>query len=285
MDILISGLNNYVGRRCTSLMADKDFRLFAITRNRKLFEERMADPIRAQIFEVDLLKGDTDDNIGLPYLDASFYFTQVPALDDMVNVRVELLCLRNFIRLIKRLNCDRLVYVARIMDKRCLQPILDLLEEFKMDYTVVLKNIVVGEDCLLYDIYEQVSGYKMVFYSKQHGGGLFQPIGIHDFIRWLKAILHVPAFHHNVLEIGGGDMISAVDFYRLYRKLKLKLKSQWIITLPNWLFRLIYRRKINDNTETAEFLRLIQVDGIVDNSWRANLPFTFTSLKEILLAK
>ncbi|NGM66945.1 hypothetical protein [Sphingobacterium sp. SGR-19] len=285
MDILISGLNNYVGRRCTSLMADEDFRLFAITRNRKLFEERMADPIRARIFEIDLLKGDADGNIGLPYLDASYYFTQVPALDDMVNVRVELLCLRNFIRLIKRLNCDRLVYVARIMDKRCLQPILDLLEEFNMDYTVVLKNIVVGEDCLIYDIYKQVSGYKMVFYSRQYGGGRFQPIGIHDFIRWLKAILDVPAFHHNVLEIGGGDVISTVDFYRLYRRLKLKLKSQWMISLPNWLFRLIYQRKISDNTEAAEFLRLIQVDGVVDNSWRANLPFTFTPLKEILLAE
>lgn len=286
MDILISGLNDYVGRWCTSLMADKDFHLFAITRNRKLFEARMSDPIRAQIIEMDLLKGDTDSHTrDLPNLDASLYFTQVPALGDVVNVNVELLCLRNFVRLVKRLHCNRLIYVARIMDKRCLQPILDLLEEFQMDYTVVLKNMVVGADCLLYDIYEQVSGYKVVFYSKQYGGGLFQPIGIHDFIRWLKAALNTPVFRHHILEIGGGDMISTIDLYRLYRKLKLKLKSQRIVCLPNWLYRVLYRRKIRDNTELAEFLRCIQFDGTVDNSWRISLPFTFASLKEILLTK
>ncbi len=285
MDILISGLNNYVGRRCTSLMADEDFRLFAITRNRKLFEQRMSDPIHAQIVEVDLLKGDTGDDIELPYLDASFYFTQVPTLDDMVNVKVELLYLRNFIRLIKRLNCNRLVYVARLMDRRYLQPILDLLKEFQMDYTVVLKNIVVGKDCLLYDIYQQISVRKTVFYSKQYGGGLLQPIGIHDFIRWLKAILHVPNFHYNVIELGGGESISTVDLYRLYRKLKMKLKVQRIISLPNWLFGLIYRRNMNDNTEVSEFLRLMQVNGVVDNSWSNYLPFKFTPLKEILLAE
>lgn len=285
MDILISGLNNYVGRRCTSLMADEDFRLFAITRNKKLFEKRMSDPIRAQIFEVDLLKGDMSNDIGIPYIDASFYFTQVPALDDIINVRVELLGLRNFIRLIKRLNCNRLVYVARLMDRQCLQPILDLLEEFQVDYTVVLKNIVVGKDCLLYNIYQQMSGRKIVFYSKQYGGGLFQPIGIHDFVRWLKAILHVPNFHCNVVEVGGGEAISTVDLYRIYRKLKMRLNVQRIISLPNWLFGLLYRRNMNDNTETTEFLHLTQIDGVVDNSWSAYLPFTFTPLKDILLAE
>lgn len=285
MDILISGLNNYVGRRCTSLMADEGFRLFAITRNRKLFEERMSEPIRAQIFEVDLLKGEISGDNGLPHIDASFYFTQVPTLDDMINLRVELLCLRNFIHLIKRLNCNRLVYVAKLMDRQCLQPILDLLEEFQIDYTVVLKNIVVGKDCLLYHIYQQMSGRKIVFYSKQYGGGMFQPIGIHDFVRWLKAILHVPVFHYNVVEIGGGETVSTVDLYRLYRKLKMKLDVQRIISLPNWLFGLLYRRNTNDNAETNGFLQLMHIDGVVDNSWSTYLPFTFTPLKEILLAE
>ncbi len=285
MDILISGLNNYVGRRCASLMADEDFRLFAITRNRKLFEERMSEPIHAQIFEIDLLKEDIVDGKGLPYIDASFYFAQVPALDDMVNVRVELLCLRNFIRLMKYLKCNRLIYVARLMDRRSLQPIIELLKELQIDYTVVLKNIVVGKDCLLYNIYRQMSVRKVVFYSKQYGGGLLQPIGIHDFVRWLKAILQVPNFHYNVLEVGGGDTISAVDLYRLYLNLKTKLNVQRMISLPNWLFGLLYQRDIKENTGTTEFLQPVQVNKIIDNSWGAYLPFTFMPLKDILMAE
>ena len=285
MDILISGLNNYVGRRCASLMADGDFRLFAITRNRKLFEERMAEPVHAQVFEVDLLKEGVVDGQGLPPVNASFYFTQVPALDDIVNVRMELLYLRNFIRLIKYLKCNRLVYVARLTDRRSLRPIIALLKELQVDYTVVLSNIVVGKDCLLYTIYKQVSSRKVVFYSKQFGGGMLQPIGIHDFVRWLKAILHVPNFLCNVVEVGGGDIISAVDLYRLYLTLKIKRNVQRIISLPNWLFGLLYRRNIKENTGAPAFLQPVPVDGVVDNSWGAYLPFTFMPLKDILMAE
>ncbi|MBD1431410.1 hypothetical protein H8B06_01110 [Sphingobacterium sp. DN00404] len=285
MDILISGLNNYVGRRCTSLMADGDFRLFAITRNRKLFEERMSEPIHAQVFEIDLLKEDVVDGKGLPYIDASFYFTQVPALDDSVNVRVELLCLRNFIRLMKYLKCNRLIYVARLMDRHSLQPIIELLKELQVDYTVVLKNIVVGKDCILYNIYQQMSARKVVFYSKQYGGGLLQPIGIHDFVRWLKAILPVPNFHYKVVEIGGENIISAVDLYRLYLNLKMKLNVQRMISLPDWLFGLLYQRDIKENTGPTEFLQPVLVNKIIDNNWKSYFPFTFTPLEDILVAE
>jgi len=63
MDVLISGLNNYVGRRCTSLMADEDFRVFAIARNMQLFRKRMSDPVRAQVFEVESLKGGQGEDV------------------------------------------------------------------------------------------------------------------------------------------------------------------------------------------------------------------------------
>src|SRR5690606_36582807 len=285
MDIVISGLNNCVGRRCTSLMADTDFRLFAITRNRKLFEDRMSEPIHAQVFEVDLLKDDVQDGVGLPDIDASFYFTQVPALDDDVNLRVELLCLRNFIRLIKRLRCNRLVYVTELTDKRSIEPILDLLREFQIDYKVVLKNLVVGKDCWLYHVYQQLSSRKIIFYSNQYSGKLLQPIGIHDLVRWLKALLFVVNFPHRELEVGGGEVISAVDFYRLYRELTSHLSLQRMVSLPNWLLALLYRKATHGRTATMSFLNAIQIDGKVENNWDAYLTFSFTPLKEILLAE
>lgn len=284
MNILISGLNNYVGRRCISLMADEDFRVFAITRNRKLFQERMSEPVRADVFELDLLKGGEESDIHISNLETSFYFTQVPTLDDLVNLRVELLCLRNFIHLIKRMNCNRLIYVARLMDKSCLQPVLDLLKEFQVDYTVVLKNIVVGKDSLLYNIYQRMAANSVLFYAKHYGESLFQPIGIYDFVRWLKAMVPVPAFHYNVLELGGEEVISMIDLYRLYRRLKLKLKARRMIYLPNWLLGLLYKREMDNNTEAGELLRIMQAGGVVDNSWKAYLPFTFSSLNDILVA-
>lgn len=285
MNILINGLNNYVGRRCASLMADEDFQVFAITRNKKLFQERMSEPLHAQVFEVDLLKGDKKGEVRISNLDASFYFTQVPTLDDLVNLRVELLCLRNFIHMLKGMDCNRLIYVTRLADKRCLEPILDLLKECQMDYTVVLKNVVIGKDSVLYSIYQRMSGKSVLFYSKRYGGSLFRPIGIYDFVRWLKAILKVPAFHYGVLEVGGGELMSVLDLYSLYRKLKLKLKAQRMICLPHWLLRVMYMSKMHDDTEMAEFRKIIHMNRAVDNAWSVSLPFTFSTTKEILLAE
>ncbi|MCC2598604.1 SDR family oxidoreductase [Sphingobacterium sp. FBM7-1] len=285
MDILISGLNNYVGRRCANLMADGNFRLFAITRNRKLFEERMSEPINAKVVEIDLLKENVENGGGLPDIDASFYFAQVPTLDDFLDIGIELLSLRNFIRLINHLHCKRLVYVARHTDKQYLQPIIDLFKECKINYTVVLKNLVVGKDCLLYQIYGQVADRKVVYYSKRYGGGLLQPIGIHDLVRWLKAMLHVPNFSHKILEVGGGEAISSVDLYRLYRKLKTKLSVHRIVSLPDWLFMLFYGRRVREHTGAAEFWRVLRMEGKVDNSWRVHLPFNFSPLKDILMAE
>ena len=217
MDILICGINNYVGRRCTSLMADEDFQIFALTRSQSLFRSRMFDPIKAQLLEADLLKGDHLDEFQLPSVEAALYFTQVPALDDRVNVQLELLCLRNFIRLIKQAKCNRLIYIARLMNRRFLSPILALLKEFQMDYTIVLKNMVVGKESLFYHISQQLINRKVLFYSKQYGKGLYQPIGIYDFVRWLKGMLVIPSFRGQIIEVGGEEVISGVDFFSFYR--------------------------------------------------------------------
>ncbi|PRD48410.1 SDR family oxidoreductase [Sphingobacterium haloxyli] len=285
MNILISGLNNYVGRRCTNLMADENFHVFAITRNRALFEKRLSEPLHAEVFEYDLLKGETDGQINVPDLKASFYFTQVPTLDDIVNLRVELLCLRNFIHLVKRMGCNRIVYVARLMDKQALEPILNLLKEFALDYTVILKNIVLGKDCLLYNVYRSIAKKRFVFYSKRYGGNLLQPIGVNDFVRWLKAVLDVPAFHYTVLEVGGAETITAVDLYGVFRDLKLKLASQTVVYLPHWLLNLISKRSVASDTAMAEFLRGIQEESVVANTWKKHLSFTFSSIEQILLAE
>ena len=284
MDILICGINNYVGRRCTSLMADEDFQIFALTRSQSLFRSRMFDPIKAQLLEVDLLKGECPDDQQLPTIEAALYFTQVPALDDNVNVQLELLCLRNFIRLIQQTNCNRLIYIARLMNRRFLAPIMALLKEFKLDYTIVLKNMVVGKESLFYHISQQVVNRKVLFYSERYGRRLYQPIGIYDFVRWLKAMLFVPSFHGQIIEVGGEEVISAIDFFSFYRKLKQQLDLPKMVSLPNWLFGMLYRGDLRGNhSEMAEYLHLIQENRLVDNHWQMSMPFHFSSLQEVLL--
>jgi hypothetical protein len=285
MNVLISGLNNYVGRRSVSLMAEEGFGVFAITRNLKLFESRLFEPLRAKVYELDLIRGSVDYDFYIPDLRASFYFTQVPTLQDVVNLKLELLSLRNFIQLLSRMNCRRLVYVARLVDRDEIQPILDLLEEFDMDYTVVLKNSVLGRDALLDRVFRSIAERRFILYSKQYAGRSFQPIGVRDFVRWLKRMLDVPAFHYKVLEVGGGEFISFMELFDLYRSLHLIKSGQRIINVPRWLVKFLYSRKLDiSSTDYAELTTVIRSDYRVGNGWQTDMPFEFSSIQTALLA-
>ncbi|WDF69862.1 hypothetical protein PQ465_05665 [Sphingobacterium oryzagri] len=283
MDILISGLNNYVGRRSVSLMGDDKFNVFAITRNIRLFEKRVFEPVRAKIFEVDLIKGSAGLNLPIPTIHAAFYFTQVPTLNDIVNLNLELLCLQNFIHILQERKCNRVIYVARLMDKLCIEPILELLKESRMDYTVVLKNSVLGRDSLIDRVFKNISNRKFIIYSKRYANRYFQPLGAHDFVRWLKNMLDIPAFHYKVLEVGGAQLMSFMAVFDLYKELKLIKVGQEIVNVPRWLVKFMYQHKMEINSsDYAELSRVIQADNRVDNSWQADMPFEFTPISELL---
>src|SRR5690606_617950 len=149
MEILISGLNNYVGRRSMSLFADKDYEVLAITRNRELFQRRMFEPLQGTVYEGNLMKGTAEIQMNSIVLNAGIYFTQVPTLNDVVSLKLEIICLRNFIHILKEKSCNRITYIARLMDKACIEPILTLLRELRIEYTVVLKNCVIGYGSLV----------------------------------------------------------------------------------------------------------------------------------------
>ncbi|TDS12423.1 Rossmann-fold NAD(P)-binding domain-containing protein [Sphingobacterium paludis] len=283
MDILISGLNNYVGQRSVSLMADEKTNVYAITRNIKLFEKRPFEPIRAKLYELDLLKAELDKDLPIPDINAAFYFTQVPTLCDVVNLKLELLCLRNFIHILKKKNCNRLVYVVRLMDKICIQMVLDLLKEFNMDYTVVLKNSVVGNGSLIDRVFKNIAKRRFIYYSKGYANRVFQPLGAHDLIRWLKRILEVPAFHYQVLEVGGEEEFSFMTMFTHYKQLQLIPSGQRIVNVPRWLVKFMYQYKLDiSSTDYAELSRIIQSDNRADNNWKADMTFEFSKVSDIL---
>lgn len=264
-------------------MADEKVNVFAITRNLKLFEKRVFEPVRATLLEVDLIKGDVDVDLPLPAVQAAFYFTQVPTLNDIVNLKLELLCLRNFIHILKKKHCTRLVYVARLMDKICIQAVLDMLDELRMDYTVVLKNSVIGRDALVDRVFKNIANRKFIFYSKHYASRIFQPLGAHDFIRWLKAILDVPAFHYKILEVGGAESLSFMRVFELYKQFGLIKGGQKIINVPKWFVKFLYQHKLDISTnDYAELSRIVQSDNHTDNSWRAHMPFEFSKISDIL---
>ncbi len=283
MDVLISGLNNYVGKRSLSLFADDHFTVYAITRNLKLFEKRLFEPMHATVYEGDLIKGAGSFPLNELELKAGIYFTQVPTLNDVVNLKLEIICLRNFVHVLKQNSCQRVVYIARLMDKVCIEPVLSLLRELRVEYTVILKNCVIGHDSLVDRVIKNIANRKFIFYSKFYATHALQPLGSRDFFRWLKLMLDVSAFKNRVIELGGPHPMSLADLFNKYKELEMVRTGQIIVDLPKWFVRLVYRKHLDiSSTDHAEFSRIMRVNSTVNNDWRKQMPFRFSSIEQVL---
>src|SRR5690606_33778410 len=118
MEVLVCGVNSYLGRASVSCLQEDGYNVHGLVRDIRLLSYNTPEPITADIAVVDLIKKGTEyENFSLSQLDLSFYFTQIPDLDDKIAIQYELLSLRHFILLSQRNGCNRIIYVGRTYDK------------------------------------------------------------------------------------------------------------------------------------------------------------------------
>ncbi|SFS82468.1 Rossmann-fold NAD(P)-binding domain-containing protein [Sphingobacterium wenxiniae] len=283
MNVVISGLNNYAGLRSVGLMEDENFRVFAIVRSLALLQKRLFEPINAEFLEMDLLQYGSVSGPGWPDIQAAYYFTQVPTLSDPVGMKVELLCLGNFIQFIRSFGCNRLVYVVRLMDKIFIEPIVMLLKESGVKYTVVLKHSVIGRDSLIDRVVKKVCNHRFFPYSNGSIKRFFQPLGVRDFINWLKRLLEVEVFQGRILEVGGAEALSFQELSQLYRRLGMVREDTRFFRLPGQMTDFFYSRRLGmDKSDFEEMNNMVAIDDITENVWSADMPFVFGSVEDVL---
>src|SRR5690606_1394956 len=110
MEVLISGLNSYLGRRAAGHLNREDFHVHGIVRDLTLFKSSMFEEPTASLDKVDLLRKGAEydafrigSGVGL-----AIYISHVPSLGEIVNLNLELVTLKNFIELAKANQCRRL---------------------------------------------------------------------------------------------------------------------------------------------------------------------------------
>lgn len=286
MEALIIGLNNYLARRAVSHLADDDVHVSAITRSLALFRQRADDKLAADIFEIDLMRDGYQDKCEglLPYIDVAFYFTQVSTLNEPISMRFELLALRNFIFVLQKKRCNRIIYIARLVDRRFISSIVDLFKEYKLDYTVVLKSSIIGKGSTVDKILGVLARRNTVVYVPQSANTKFKPIAALDMVGWLKKMIYIPHFIKSVVEVGGEQEFNFKKVYREYRNLAHSPKRFLRIPVPKHFARFVYTAFYGVNPrDFEEFRRALNFEYVVDNSkWGRYMPFEFTPLKETL---
>jgi len=284
-EVLICGLNNYLGRRAVAHFANDEINVTAITRNTTLFFSRLKEPPTAKLHAIDLVRRSGDfESFKIVNLEAAFYFAQAPTLNDAVNIKLEIIALQNFIELVKRQSCWRIIYVARLMDRKYLQPVVELFNTQGIQYTIVLKNCTVGKGSMLDNIFKVLEKQRVVVYVNKIAKLKFQPIAALDVIRWLQSMLPIEAFVDRIIELGGPTIMNFRDFFQVYGRFSPTHIHPRTLSLPKQLVKFIFTKLYKVNGENfEEFRYVIRHENVVDNTvWQQYMPFELTPIERAI---
>lgn len=287
MEVLIAGLNSYLGRRAVGHLNQDDFHVHGIVRDLSLFESSMSETPTATLDKVDLLRKDQaydsfriQDGVGL-----SIYISHVPTLGETVNLNLELITLKNFIELMKVNQCNRLVYIARLMDKPYIHYIESVLVTADVDYTIVLKNLAIGKGSVLDRYMHQLINGRYLAYDHRFAKVKFSPISALDLLRWIYNVNWDREFHRQTIEIGGPTTLTVQDMFRLYKKVLYPNATVKSFKLPRFVMRFIFKKLYHIHQEDLiEFRRVMKREYPIDNrSWKNKILFVFTPLEQVIL--
>ncbi|MBE8712599.1 hypothetical protein [Sphingobacterium hungaricum] len=285
MEVLINGLNTYLGSRAASHLQDSEFTVNGIVRNLNVFNSRSKESTTAELHEVDLIrKGKSYDDFYLKNLDIAFYFTQVHDFSDKLTLNLEIISLKNYIQLIKINQCKRLVYVARLMDKNYVSIIEQLFKESEIDYTIVLKNVAIGKGSVVDAYIKNLLKFSYVPYVKKVANINFRPIAVLDVLKFIKTVTWKDYFARETVELGGPKEMTFQSLFSIYATYFSPKSKFYGVNVPKFILDLIHKRyHLVNGEDYMEFNRLMKFEYPIDNTvWVKKIPFHFTPISHTI---
>ena len=286
MEVLLSGLNSYLGKRAMSNLSREDYNVHGIVRDLDLFKSKVFETVTATLDKVDLLRRGKEfeaykieSGVGL-----AIYITHVPTLGELVNLNLELITLKNFIELTKLNGGKRIVYIARLMDKPFIRDIEALLKASNIAYTIVLKNLAIGKGSVLDKYMHILINEKYLPYDNTFANVKFNPISSLDLLRWVYNVDWDKCFINETIEIGGPSTITVQEIYRLYKKTLYPNAEVKSILVPHFIMSLVFKKAYHIHKEDLiEFKRLMEREYPIDNtSWKNEMLFSFTPIDQVI---
>lgn len=246
MNLLLCGLNSYLGRAALSFLPDAEHNVFGLVRDVDLLKRKVNTDINATVFSVDLIKkGKSFDDFHIQRLDLSIYFAQIPHQKDQLGIQYELLSLRNFIFLSQRNGCSRIVYIARAHDTGYLKEVEDLFLELGVQYTILLKDLAVGVGSSFERLIDEMLKNRLIYLYSKLGNVKFKPILLSDLFSFIKKVNWQESFICQWIEFGGErvmDMNELVRWYITRRGVQMDYK---VFSVPSkklaiWFNKLLY---------------------------------------------
>lgn len=247
MNVITCGLNSYLGKASLHYLHDENFNVHGLVRDQNLLKSKLKILTQARLYNYDIVRYSPHSiNLALPICELAFYFTQTPDLNDAVGANYELLSIRNFIQFSKRNHCNRIIYVGTIYDRKYLSEIERLFIEFEVNFTILLKDVAIGEGTSFNDFMDKMLKNKIIFLYKPKHNVSFSPIHLEDFMNWIKGVDWTTSYRNQYVEYTGAKRMEIEQVMNLYQENPAHTKKHKIIPITNKLIAKICNKYFSD---------------------------------------
>lgn len=234
MNILVCGLNSYLGKACLQHLASEETHIHGIIRDQSLLKSKLNFQTKAHLYDFDFVRYNTNGiELQIPQVDFAIYFTQTPELNDVVGANYELLSIRNYIQFCLRNNCRRIVYLGTLYDKKHVNAIQTLFCEFNIHYTIILKDIAIGSGTSFENFMSKMVKHKYIYLYKPIKKIILYPISFKDLMEWIRAVDWKKYYINEIIAFRGPSKMEIEDVMQLYQQKLSYPKAHSIIPISN----------------------------------------------------
>jgi hypothetical protein len=234
MNVITCGLNSYLGKASLHYLSDVNFHTHGIVRDQNLLISKLKRPTQTQLYNFDIVRYTPHSiNLSIPKCELAIYFTQTPQLNDIVGANYELLSIRNFIQFAKNNECNRIIYVGTLYDRKFLSEIERLFIELEVNFTIILKDVAIGEGTSFNDFMDKMLQNRIIFLYKPQKIISFNPIHLQDLMNWIKNVNWASNYSNEYIEYIGSTRMEIEQVMNLYQANLSHKKKHKIIRITN----------------------------------------------------
>ncbi|HUH19299.1 hypothetical protein [Albibacterium sp.] len=227
MNILLTGINTYLGKKLSLFFLEKNYELTCLVRNENILKN-VTGRSNLSVIQGDLIREKYSREFPKD-LDVAFYFSYYVAEQGDIYQDMELLSIQNYIKKARRVNCAHLVYVMPLRSP-INEDIIALFEKSYIPYTVIRTSNIVGKDSLLIQIFKKMASNFAIISNSKLASSKCQPIALSDALTYLDFIASNPITFNQTFDIGGPEILSYREM--LLQFLQICKIKKTIITLP-----------------------------------------------------
>lgn len=234
--ILMTGATGYIGGRLTPCLLERGYTVRCLTR----------DPARLHgrqwVDDVEVIKGNalTYDTLmaAMQGVDVAYYMIHSLASGKKAFEEHDRRAADNFGRAAAAVGIRRIIYLGGLLPSgnRCSLHLHSRMETgnclrtYGVPVTEFRAGVIVGSGSLSFELIRYVTERIPFMICPQWAQTPAQPIALRTVLQYLIEALDVPESTGRIIEIGGNDVLSYGDMFRIYAKVR-GLK-RWVVGIP-----------------------------------------------------